>query len=361
MRSIFTAAAALILLSAPLALGSSIDFVIPAAGTGAGAGGSRWQSEITLHNVSPSPIELTMTLHDGNGAGPAVTRTLPANATVSYPDIFKNTFNRDSGTGAIAIDLADDSVVRKIAIASRTFNKSGDGEYGQDIPAVIVNEALLPGSTGVLVAPSDVVNFRYNFGIFALAESDVIWKVVRKDGKIVSQVAGHYNAGVQVQYNGGVQNFLGQPPEDNDTIRVYVQSGSVMIYGSIVDQRTGDPTYVPMVRTRINGTLEFLGVDMNEDGLADNEDLNYDGTLDKPIDIFTGSFPNFFRVIANDPDGNPITYTIVDPTTDMRLIDDQGTVQWVPFTGLAGTMGEIRLHATSGGESAELIVPVRFR
>src|SRR2546423_1402968 len=82
-------------------------FVVPAAGTGAGAGGSQWQTELTLHSTSSFAIPVALTFHDQNGAGETTTVQLAPRSTVAISDIVKNRFGRQGGTGAIEIGVDD--------------------------------------------------------------------------------------------------------------------------------------------------------------------------------------------------------------------------------------------------------------
>src|SRR6266516_862719 len=42
--------------------------IIPAAGTGPGANGSQWSSELVVHNASSSTVSIDLTYHDAGGA-----------------------------------------------------------------------------------------------------------------------------------------------------------------------------------------------------------------------------------------------------------------------------------------------------
>src|SRR5687767_11270760 len=76
------------------------EVIIPAAGTGAGANGSQWQSDVLLHNVSPRTITLTMPLHIGTEVHGPVSVSIPAKNTRQYSDVVNSLFNVPSGTGA---------------------------------------------------------------------------------------------------------------------------------------------------------------------------------------------------------------------------------------------------------------------
>jgi hypothetical protein len=105
----------------PIAAGAA-TFVVPVVGTGGGANGSSWQSELTIHSNTVAAVQVALTFHDRNGAAETASVTLAPRSTVSIQDIVKTRFGRLSATGAVEIEV-DDLYARKIAIASRTFNE----------------------------------------------------------------------------------------------------------------------------------------------------------------------------------------------------------------------------------------------
>lgn len=57
-------------------------------------------------------------------------------------------------------------------------------------------------------------------------------------------------AGMHIQYNSAVTKLFGVQTQDNDVIYARVREGRVFLYGSMIHNGTGDPSYVPGVRTR---------------------------------------------------------------------------------------------------------------
>ncbi len=345
-----------LLFVAPLLYG--YEFVIPAAGTGAGAAGSLWKSEVTLHNGGNEPLAATLAYHDGTSATP-FTVTLAPDATESIDDIVANRFGRSSSTGAITADVSD-LAAGKLAITSRTYTVSAQGEFGQDVPAIPVSEALESGDHGVIPGPSRIAARRFNFGIFAVNASDIEWQLVRKDGSLAATVSRSYPANSHAQYSRGVETLFAKTSQDNDTVRAVVQSGRVVVYGSIIHNATNDPTYVPFSRTRPNLLARVTGVDLDENGSIDVTDANGDGVLDQTIEIVTGGFPNYFRILAGDPEGAALTFTLIDAPRDVRLIEPEGTVQWFPGADLRGTTANLKVSVSDGIDSRVLIIGVRF-
>jgi len=356
VKSIITAASLALL---PVAA-SAASFIIPAAGTGPGANGSQWQSEITLHNVSSVATTATLTYHDAAGSSDAVAIALPAHATTSIADVVKTKFGRQAGTGAIEVALPDADFAR-VAVTSRTFNSSPAGEFGQDIPAIKASDAAAAGDLAVLAAPSSVSTYRFNFGLYTVADANVTWELVRADGTVAAQKELSYTAGTQIQYASGVSSLFGSDAKNDDAIQATVTKGSAIFYGSAVNNASGDPSYVPSVKTRPEIRINFEGVDLDENGTVDIKDADRDGVLDQSIDLFTNQgFPNYFRIVAAGEHGEPATFELLD-AVDAQLIDANGTVSMAPSAALHGQSGSLKVRITAGGTTAVVTLPLNYR
>ena len=357
VKSLITAASLALL---PLTAGAA-SLIIPAAGTGPGANGSQWQSEVTLHNTSSVATTATLTFHDGAGASGPVAVALPSRSTTSIDDIVKTKFGRQTATGAIEVAIPDADFAR-IAVTSRTFNVSPSGEFGQDIPAVKASEVAAAGDLAILTAPSSVDTYRFNFGLYAVADADVTWELVRADGAIAATKTVSYTGGTQLQYGSGVSSLFGAEAKNDDVVQASVTKGSAIFYGSAVNNASGDPTFVPGVKTRPEIRMNFQGVDLDENGSVDIHDADRDGVLDAAIDIHTDQgFPNYFRLVATGEHGEPATFELIDAGADAQLIDSIGTVAMAPGIALHGQSGSLKVRITAGGSAAVVTLPLNFR
>jgi cell wall assembly regulator SMI1 len=354
-RNILSAAAVALL---PFAA-SAATLVVPAAGTGPGANSSRWQSELTLHSSAPREVTTSIALHNGTSVLGPVTVKLAARETVSIADIVKTKFGLDAGTGALVITL-DDRNLRHLAVTSRTFNTAPDGsEFGQDIPSVEADDAITAGQIATINGPSSVAATRFNFGLYAVSATTLRWELVRANGTVAGSAQAMYAAGEHAQFNNGVAAVFGVEPQNNDTVYARVASGDAIFYGSIINA-TGDPTFVPGVATRDDVLISF-GVDQDENGTVDFTDANGDGVLDQTLDLFTGAFPNYFRVVAKGEFGEAATLEVVSSQGDAQFIDANGTLRTAPFDGLKGQTGQIVVKAKVNGSESLLTIPVRYR
>jgi hypothetical protein len=343
----------------PLAA-SAATFIIPAAGTGPGVNDSHWQTDLTLHNVSAHPITAVLVYHNATQTSFQSAVPILPHATVAIDDVVHSRFDVVSGTGAIEV-LVDDADASKLAINSRTINVSDRGEFGQDIPAEPLAEAAKSGDLTVITGPSSVQQSRFNFGLYAATAATVRWELLRADGTLAATKDLSYAAGSQKQYNGGIATLFNVDAQDHDAVHATLLSGTALFYGSAIDNVSGDPAFVPGIRTSSDLRVDFAGVDLDENGTIDVADANHDGVLDARIDIFTSTFPNYFRVVASGQNGAPVTYELVDAPVDALLIDDNGTISFAPGADVAGTTGELLVRATTDGNVAILHIPVRYR
>jgi hypothetical protein len=356
LKSIITTASMALL---PLTA-SAASYIIPAAGTGPGANGSHWQSEVTLHNVSSLATSAKLTYHDGSGASAAVDVALPAHGTVSIADVVQTKFGKSNGTGAIEVAIPDTDFAR-VAVTSRTFNTSAAGEFGQDIPAIKASDAAAAGDLAVLNAPSAADAYRFNFGLYAVADATVTWQLVRADGTVAGEKVLSYTGGTQTQYASGVSAIFGAEAKNDDVVQAEVTKGSAIFYGSAINNASGDPSFVPSVKTKPEIRINFEGVDVDENGTVDIKDADRDGVLDQAMDVFTSQgFPNYFRLIASGEHGEPATFELVD-AVDAQLLDSNGTVILAPSAALHGQSGSMKVRITAGGSTAVVTLPLNYR
>lgn len=350
---------ALVLTLGFIASATAERIYIPAAGTGSGDAGSRWATELTIHNAGAEPANLTVTFHDATGRVATTAIVVNGRTTITRDDIVRTLFNLDVPTGALTIEgsAAD---IAKTVVSTRVFNSSEQGEFGQEIPTYAIAEAITAGKTAVIAGPANELAARFNFGAFAIEASVIEWTLVRRNGIVGATSMVTLGAESHRQFNRGAETLFAVASEPNDVVYARVVSGRAIVYGSVVNQLSNDPTFV---RARIasgNQPVRFLGVDLDENGTVDLFDADNDGRLDASVEVLTGSFPNYFRVVAEDPEGKTVTYAIVNGPRDAEFIDANGTILWYPSQSLKGTTSTLVVRV-SDGETRDLVIPVVFR
>ena len=246
-------------------------YVVPAAANLAGAGGTDWHTDLTLHN--PHSFSLSVTLvflpsDRDNSSAPTVSGIALAPWetlnlwNVLGPDGFDATGQR----GALLVYADGTSCASTecdFAVASRTYTLSpdgGSGEFGQGIPGF---PAALGLDTTVMAYMPQVMSntdFRTNIGLASWSPESVMVRVDVQDaaGNIVDSTDHVVPPFGQVQwrFNGTVTG---------GTAVAYIVQGSpeaiVYPYASVVNEVYGDPAYV-------EAQLSVVGVSAQSAGHA---------------------------------------------------------------------------------------------
>ena len=350
--------AATLLALVPLAA-SAASFIIPVSGSVRGADDSHWQTELVLHSSSSSTIHATLLFHDRSGTAGTANLDVPPRTTLSIRDVVNSRFGLDNVTGAIEVQV-DDRFARKLVITSRTFSHSDRGDLGEAIPAVRADSAPKAGTSLVIAAPSSAADFRLNVGVYAVSDASVRWDLVRADGSNAASSTVAYAAGTQTQYNPSSDALFGTASQDDDSVIVTILKGSIVAYGSSVANATGDPTYIPAIASESDINIPFLGIETGLTSGISIADADHDGVLDHELILHAGPWPNSFRIVIGNTNGETPHFELVDPSSEVTLLGDTGYVLWSPQTQAYGSTGSLRVRVTVGGTSDIITIPVRF-
>jgi hypothetical protein len=219
------------------------DLIIPIAGRVPGAGGTFWETDLVITNLSPEYNALNVTVETWiGGEHLSFVVAVPANGTVTIEDIIRTRFGRETGFGLLRIrnGLADAQLTARARVHTT-------GDVGQSVPALpiaeLALESVIPGLTGT-------TGNRSNLGIANPngTAADITLELHNAAGQraavITTQVAAHT---VLQQEIGSA--FGPQYRDGNATVRV-ISSQPVYTFGSIVRTSTGDPSFVIGTTTR---------------------------------------------------------------------------------------------------------------
>ena len=231
-----------------LALAGSAEaarWVVPAAAHAAGAAGTNWRTDLRIGNPTGSPLSATVTLlpanTDNSALAGGVSVDVPAGGQVELADVITRTFHAD-GSGALLVDAAES----RLLVTSRTYNLLGDGSsYGQFVPGVPVEQALVNGERGHVIYAAKSDSYRTNLGWVGTTSAS---------GQITVRLFGA--DGTQL---GNATSFPVQPYGQRQLNDVFAQVGAtatdvaraevastvpVVAYTSVIDNSTGDPIAV---------------------------------------------------------------------------------------------------------------------
>lgn len=223
---------------------------IPTSAHVDGAGGTVWRTDLEIHNPGTSQAAFTIELLRRDQANPAPSSTsftLDAGAGVRYADVLSELFQFD---GAAALRIT--STEGTITASSRTYNQTPEGTYGQFIPAVTEGAAI--DSTNSLpltqLSESGLTNqgYRTNIGLLNITDKtfDVRVDLYNEDGvplgmKVVTLRASEHKQVDKIfrsVASGGLDNCYAHISTSDPEARF-------LAYGSVIDNRSGDPVYIP--------------------------------------------------------------------------------------------------------------------
>ncbi len=238
MRRLITAVVVLALVataSPVLALNSGTDIIVPAAGRGA-----PWGTDLYVAN--PGDMTVTGSIFwlvrgQANPSPTSITFSIAPGETAIYEDIIFEEFGLASAGGAFYV-TADGTVI----VNSRIYASDGSATFGQGFEGVPVPAATQGGASSTVVGLSYNSVFRTN--IYATAGSAgaaISVTLLDPAGSTLSTAS--LQLGAWEPYLRRVdQLFAGVSNFDNATLLAEVDSGSVVIGASKVDEVSDDPT-----------------------------------------------------------------------------------------------------------------------
>ena len=216
--------------------------ILPVVGSTPGVGGSFFRTAVQLHNSTTAPMTGQIVFHpsgsSGSAADPLLTYTLSPGQTQSIPDLLP-AIGR-SGLGSADVEVTSGSVPTATV---RVFNDAGAaGTTGFTEELMRSEDALRPGSSGVLLLPADLTRFRFNLGVRTLEAGATATLTLRDpSGTDLETVARIFAPTYHEQESAG--SFLrGSTLSAGGSITIAVESGAAIFYGATVDNTTGDPS-----------------------------------------------------------------------------------------------------------------------
>lgn len=217
---------------------------LPVVGSTPGSFGSFFKTSLQLYNPNSAAVSGKIVFHTqattGSASDPSLAYTLSAGKTLSFADLLP-AMGIASGLGSA--DLIADATSPLPLALSRVFNDAGAaGTTGLAQEAMPAADALQPGTTGALFAPTDMQKFRLNIGLRTLAEGASMTVTVRdRDGNTVKTLAKTLQPTFFQQVSSG-QFLDGFALAGGESISFAVTSGSAFVYGATTDNTTNDPS-----------------------------------------------------------------------------------------------------------------------
>jgi len=239
---------------------------LPAAGSTPGANNSLWRTALQLTNVSGATGTFLLTFVPSTDASTAVTHMLELApfASADEDDLIAAYFPSLSpalrANGSVRIE----SAVPFIGW-SRIYNQSAKGTFGQAVPlldrspartaaasrnnekrAPLASEEPAPADRAQLFALSENAAHRTNLGLLETAgkSADVAIRFFDRNGMLLCSIERHVAPGSSLTLIGALRSVgLDASDEIRGELEQTGGEGSVTLYGSVVDQETGDGVF----------------------------------------------------------------------------------------------------------------------
>jgi len=210
-----------------------------------------WLTDLVLHNPGSSAATCDLfflaTATDNTSAAPYRV-TVPADASVRLADVVSELFGRDGETGAILVG-ADLPLI----VSSRTFNNASTGTFGQHIGGEATSLAWegdsdLPRLVQLAHSPDPEQGFRTNLGAVNLSTSELTLDVElhRGGGELLGTIQLVVPPFGHLQYSNVFATYATDELKDAFAEVVSASAGArYLVYASVVDNRSGDPVFIP--------------------------------------------------------------------------------------------------------------------
>ena len=265
--------------------------VVPAAAHTKGAGHTQWVTDLSVAN--PGDDEANVTVHvqrwQADKSNPEPKHwSLPAGQSFELDDVLASAFAID---GAATLRVESD---RPVVTVSRTYNDTPDGTYGQFVRALPLGHALGDEVVGHLLMLEENPRFRTNIGVTSLSDQEVSVEVeiFAADGASLGATVLTLPPRGAIQRFRMIRDFTKSAVEGaRAAVRVVTPDGRVMAYATVIDNQTGDPTYIePIVNTfqadvSMSGAANIRGVNSSHwvtDMVISNlEDVEVTATVER--------------------------------------------------------------------------------
>ena len=228
---------------------SSRRYVLPGVAAFDPPAGANFFTDIRVYNAGSATATAQMkfiALPGQTGGGTTRSVSIPAGEVRAFDNVLVSQFGLASTGGALVIDTPSDT---SLVVTGRTYSRAATGSYGQFIPAITSAQGTGLGERSLeILQVEQSGQFRSNIGLVELTGNPVTVRIrtTLPDSRVAAVVEQSL-AGNEVrqlnQFLGSLN--VGQVYNGRISVEVIGGSGRVATYGSVVDNRTQDPTYVP--------------------------------------------------------------------------------------------------------------------
>jgi len=231
-------------------------FVLPGAASTAGAAGTHWLSDLEVLNPGSSEEGILIRfLPFGSDDPSGESFQIRSGELRVFSDIVGQ-LGRE-GAGILEISSAG-----PLMLGMRTYNRSDTSTYGQYISGETVILQGFKQEYGAAFLPGALENgnFRSNIGIYNPKDSAVSFRIDEMDSSLAAHHGWQRRASDFISFDG-----------EGDTLRI--EGDPVVSYLSVIDNETGDPTFISPSEPGISGVLIGVAHQAGAEGSIWRSDL----------------------------------------------------------------------------------------
>ncbi|MBZ5589692.1 MAG: hypothetical protein LAO05_14135 [Acidobacteriia bacterium] len=225
---------------------------VPVASHVGGLNGSEWHTDVGVLNPGASTASVEFLFH-----GASSVARMTASVQPGVQSTLVDAVGQLGASGSVAIEVLSDQPVK---VTSRTYNQIPPtaaclpgGTQGQDYPAVVWSNGLVPFDTGYLAGLTENASYRCNIGLVNTGTEDatVVVELFDGAGTELTSYTVSLTPGQWAQETQPFKNKARQTAMDRGYAKVGVLLGTgsgVFAFASVIDNITNDPTTVTMQR-----------------------------------------------------------------------------------------------------------------
>ena len=290
--------------------------IIPAV---AHAGGinSNFQSDVRVANTGPQAQKYQLTFTPDDGAPKSTTVSIDPGKTLALDDILATWFgNGTSAIGTLEIRPMSATTTTSTTTpsittfaASRTYNVTANGTFGQYIPAIPFSQFIDKNGLISLQQIASSAAFRTNLGLLEASgqPATALISVFGNDGTKLTEFTQTLTGGQHLQMNGilaakGLTNLA----DGRIEVKLTSAGGKVTAYASVLDNATNDPLLVAPVSISTAGAPKYVlpGIADLNNGIAN---WRSDVRIFNPTASTVNATATFYPLNGGDPIAKQLT------------------------------------------------------
>ncbi len=167
--------------------------------------------------------------------------TVAASASILFEDVVLTSFGGRSNAGAIGVY----SDISPLVVMSRTYNQGDQGTFGQTIPGRTADQAIPENARAVLVQLHENGIYRSNIGAFNTTDSSAVVTIDLYTSQGTHLGNHRINLGpYDWEQVNRIFSKVTSDPVTNGRAEITLSGGPVLVYASVVDELTSDPSYI---------------------------------------------------------------------------------------------------------------------